>query len=352
MDREKRPLPVGPPSGRLSQPGLVIAGPFQSWNTNPKRFFFRLTQNLTSHAVHLIPKRADHSSDNEDERIEVDVKMVPWITLGEMITRFEVILFDSDGVLVRRPSAVPGAPEAIARLNSLEKPYFVLTNDASALPETRSALYTGLGLAIDASKIITSGLLLKDYFRSLNLVESTCVVLGTEDSACYVREAGGEVVSFENDFDVLVVGDQEGFPFLEATGKVLSSLFRRIDRGETPYMVVPNPDLIYPEGDGYNFASGAISQMFESAIALRYQGRFDLKFTRLGKPHSAMFEEVIRRCGTRDMVMIGDTPGTDIRGANQVGITSLLVETGVATADLSILPESDTPKYRMQSLTL
>ena len=276
--------------------------------------------------------------------------MVPWTSLGEMIASFEVILFDSDGVLTRWPSAVPGAPEAIARLNSLEKPYFVLTNDASALPETRSARYAELGLAIAPSKIITSGFLLKDYFLNLNLAGPRCVVLGTEDSASYVREAGGEVVSFEKDFDVLVIGDQEGFPFLEATGKVLSNLFLKIDRGETPFLVLPNPDLIYPEGDGYAFASGAVAQMFESAIALRYRDRLDLKFTRLGKPHPAMFEEVIRRCGTRCMVMIGDTPDTDIRGANQVGITSVLVETGVATADLSKLLEPDRPKYRIKSL--
>lgn len=156
--------------------------------------------------------------------------MVPWTSLGEMIASFEVILFDSDGVLTRWPSAIPGGPEAIARLNSLEKPYFVLTNDASALPETRSARYAELGLAIDPSKIITSGFLLKDYFLNLNLAGSRCVVLGTEDSASYVREAGGEVVSFEKDFDVLVIGDQEGFPFLEATRKVLSNLFLKIDR--------------------------------------------------------------------------------------------------------------------------
>ena len=278
--------------------------------------------------------------------------MVPWTSLDEMIASFEVILFDSDGVLTRWPSAVPGAPEAIARLNSLEKPYFVLTNDASALPETRSARYAELGLAIDPSKIITSGFLLKDYFLNLNLAGSRCVVLGPEDSASYVRQAGGEVVSFEQDFDVLVIGDQEGFPFLEATGKVLSNLFLKIDRGETPFLVVPNPDLIYPEGDGYSFASGAVAQMFESAIALRYRDSLDLKFTRLGKPHPAMFEEVIRRCGTRNMVMIGDNPATDIRGANQAGITSVLAETGVATADPSGLPESDRPKYRIRSLAL
>ena len=38
------------------------------------------------------------------------------------------------------------------------------------------------------------------------------------------------VVSFEDNFDVLVIGDQLGFPFLEATGAVLTNLFRQMDR--------------------------------------------------------------------------------------------------------------------------
>ena len=273
--------------------------------------------------------------------------MAQTTTLDELIGKFEVLLFDSDGVLARWPGVVPGAPEAIDRLNSLHKPYFVLTNDASALPETRAARYRELGLDIDADRIITAGSLLTAHFSELGITGSRCVVLGTEDSADYARAAGGEVVSFEDDFDVLVIGDQLGFPFLEATGTVLTNLFRKLDLGETPHLVLPNPDVIYPEGGGFGFASGAMALMFESAMALRYPARHDLVFSRLGKPHPAMFEEAFRRSATRDAVMIGDTPGTDIRGANHVGIASVLMGTGVAIADPSNLPETDRPTYLM-----
>ncbi len=279
---------------------------------------------------------------------------MPYITFPELVERFDVILFDSDGVLVRWPSAIPHAPEAIARLNALGKPYFVLTNDASQVAETRAARYAELGLAIDPDKIISSGMLLKTWFADQGLRGSRCVVLGTEDSAKYVRDAGGEVVPFDEDFDVLVVGDQDGFPFLDATRAVLTTLFRKLDRGDTPRLVVPNPDLYYPERDGFGFASGTVAGMFESALALRYPDRPDLTFARLGKPHPAMFEEVLRRTHThtRNTAMIGDTPSTDIRGANNVGITSVLVETANAPINLSTLPRSDQPTYSLQSLAL
>ena len=65
-----------------------------------------------------------------------------------------------------------------------------------------------------------------------------------------------------------------------------------------------------------------------------------------------MFEEVFRRTHTRSMAMIGDTPSTDIRGANNVGITSVLVEMGGGLVDLGALLEGDLPGYRLRGLVL
>ena len=177
-------------------------------------------------------------------------------------------------------------------------------------------------------------------------------MLGTDDSVSYVDAAGGDVVSYVQEFDTLVLGDQSWPHFLETANGVLTALFNKIDEGRGVSLILPNPDLIYPDGDGFGFASGTAAMMFESALTLRYPGRSDLRFTRLGKPHAAMFGEALRRSGTMDMVMIGDTPETDIRGANAFGITSVLVETGTATVDVSLLPKHDSPDCRMRSLAL
>ncbi|MCY4367421.1 MAG: HAD hydrolase-like protein [Chloroflexi bacterium] len=276
----------------------------------------------------------------------------PYVTIGELLDQFEVILFDSDGVLVSWPSVIAGASEAIEFLNHEGRQYFVITNDASMIAATRAARYAELGLAIDPARIISSGMLLKTYFEQRGLGGARCVVLGTEDSASFVVDAGGQVVPSDADFDVLVIGDQEGFPLLETTGNVLGTLFRKIAGGEFPHLVLPNPDLYYPTGDGFSFASGAVAAMFESALVQRFPGHGGLTFSRLGKPHPAIFEEVIRRSGTESLIMIGDTPGTDIRGANNMGITSVLVNSGAAPIDLSTLPPSDIPTYRLKSLAL
>ncbi|HAC18921.1 MAG TPA: haloacid dehalogenase [Dehalococcoidia bacterium] len=271
-------------------------------------------------------------------------------TMQELIARYPVILFDSFGVLASSNAVLPGAVELIANLNAIAKTYFVLTNDASALPESRSENYAKLALNIKPEQIITSGGLLSRYFADEHLQGLRCVILGPEDSVRYVQIAGGEVVPIGADFDAVVIGDQSGFPFLETMDQVMTDLFRKTDNGENVRLILPNPDLIYPDGDGFGFASASIAMLLESALKLRYPERDDLHFIRLGKPHEAIFAEALRRSGTRDMVMIGDQLETDIKGANDFGLDSVLVGTGIAALDLSWAPESMRPTYTLRSL--
>ena len=271
-------------------------------------------------------------------------------TMQELIARYPVILFDSFGVLASSNAVLPGAVELIANLNTIAKTYFVLTNDASALPESRSENYAKLALNIKPEQIITSGGLLSRYFADEHLQGLRCVILGPEDSVRYVQIAGGEVVPIGADFDAVVIGDQSGFPFLETMDQVMTDLFRKTDNGENVRLILPNPDLIYPDGDGFGFASASIAMLLESALKLRYPERDDLHFIRLGKPHEAIFAEALRRSGTRDMVMIGDQLETDIKGANDFGLDSVLVGTGIAALDLSWAPESMRPTYTLRSL--
>lgn len=258
------------------------------------------------------------------------------------------MLLDAYGVLVSSRGPLPGAGEFIARLNRDGRRYFVVTNDASKLPETAAVRYRGFGLPLDAERIVTSGSLLAPYFAARKLAGAATCVLGPPDSVRYVEIAGGRIVSADTGFDILVVGDESGFPFLDTVDDALTSLVRAIDAGRSVRLIVPNPDLVYPRGDGgFGFASGTVARMFEEALAARYPQRDDLRFVRLGKPYPAIFEEVLRRSGTRSMVMIGDQLETDIRGARDFGIDSALVEGGVTA---STETDEIRPTWRLRSL--
>ena len=269
-------------------------------------------------------------------------------TIDELVERYTALLFDAYGVLSYSVGALPGAVELIDRLNRMGKPYYVLTNDSSALPESRAARYRKVGLNVDAAKIITSGSLLKGYFAERGLSGARCAVLGTEDSAEYVRLAGGEVVAAVDGFDVLVVGDQAGFPFVDGVDAALSALFEMFDAGDAPRLLLPNPDLVYPNDDGFGMASGSVALIIEAALRQRYPER-GIEFERLGKPNGAIFEAALELTGTMDMVMLGDTLETDIRGANAFGIDSALVAGGVTPAD-GLDGAADAPTYWVRGL--
>ena len=276
---------------------------------------------------------------------------IPKITMDALVDRYEVLLFDAYGVLVHFSGAMPGAAELIRRLNRSRKLYYILTNDASKLPTTAASRYQGYGLDIQATQIITSGILIKDFFKKHGLAGTRCVVLGPEDSRRYVEQADGRIVTPNQDFDVLVIADETGYPFLETIDQTFTSLCRLVDRGHHVHMLLPNPDLIYPKADqGIGFTAGSIAEIFESALKLRYPNRNDLVFTRLGKPETDLFKAAYARSHTRDMVMIGDQLETDMRGAHRFGIDAVWIHTGIIPDTWSQIPESLLPNFIMNSL--
>ena len=66
----------------------------------------------------------------------------------------------------------------------------------------------------------------------------------------------------------------------------------------------------------------------------------------------AIFQEAFRRSGAMDMVMIGDQIETDIRGANDFGIASALISTGISGYDATRLPQAERPDYLIESLAI
>lgn len=221
------------------------------------------------------------------------------------------------------------------------------------MPSTSAARYSRFGLGIEEGDILTSGMLLRDYYLREGLAGALTIVLGTEDSATYVRDAGGVVVSADDDrATVVVAADDDGYPFLETVNDVVTVLLRRLERGQATRLVLPNPDLVFPRGPGaFGITAGAVAATIEAVLRLRAPAG-DQRFVPLGKPNTPMFEAAARRfpdVDRRRMVMLGDQLGTDILGARQFGIDSVLVETGVAR--FAALDESDVrPTFTLPGL--
>ena len=278
-------------------------------------------------------------------------------TPTRLIEGYDALLLDAFGVLIDGQGALPGAPELIAHLNRTGHPFWVVTNDASRLPNSAAARYQALGLAIEADRVITAGSLLTHYFREHGLNGLRCAVIGPPDSEQYVAEAGGEVVPWQDAaasrVEALVVGDDGDFDFMSRMNEALSLLFRCCDAEQPLRLILPNPDLVYPAGPGrFGFTAGSIAMWFEAALAVRYPDRPRRTFTRLGKPYPAIFEEAAQRAASRRLVMVGDQLETDIRGARAFGIDAALVTFGLTGDDLGHLPPERRPTYLLRSWRL
>lgn len=272
--------------------------------------------------------------------------------MAALIQRYRVILLDAYGVLVNSEGALPGACALLDHLTRIRKPYYILTNDATKPPQIAASRYHGFGLTIEAERIISAGSLLPAYFRNHGLTGKPCAVLGPEGSLSYAEQAGARVVAPDEPFEVLIVADQTGFPFLAAVDAALTRLIRTIDSGRSVHLLLPNPDLIYPSPKGFGITSGSVALILEAALHLRYPHRDDLHFVPLGKPQPGLFEEAARRSNTRDMVMIGDQIATDITGARTFGVDSALLPGGVTGHDPGLLAGTIRPTYLLPSLHL
>lgn len=277
---------------------------------------------------------------------------LPETSLAQLARSHRALLLDAYGVLVDESGPLPHAAEAIAWLHREGVAFRVLTNDASRLPETMRARFVSFGMDIPAAAIVSSGALLAPYFTAHGLVGARAVVLGVPDAKGYVERAGGVVVEPDPDApaDVLVVSDTAGYPFLETLDQTLSMLFRAIDAGRVPKLVLPNPDLIYPRGQGlFGVTAGAVAVVLEAALAQRYPRQSGLTFDRLGKPHTPVFDAACASVGTRDVVMIGDQLATDIAGAARAGLASALVTSGTVREEEALHAEHR-PTWLLRSL--
>ncbi len=259
------------------------------------------------------------------------------ISPAELIARYDVFFLDIYGVLVRSDGVLPGAAGFLDRIRDAGKTAILLSNDASRSIASSWRRYSGYGLRIDPDQIITSGLLLKPHFARHNLAGAPTIVLGSADSAAYVRDAGGIPVAADDETArVLVCADDDGFPFLETLNDVVTTLFRRLEAGHHTDLLLPNPDLIYPASDRrFGITAGAMAAMLETILKLR-EGGDAMRFVPLGKPHPPIFEAGFARSPTKDktrMVMIGDQIVTDVRGATDFGIDSVFLQSGVGRPD-------------------
>lgn len=227
---------------------------------------------------------------------------------------YDLAMLDLDGVVYVGPDAVAGAPDHVARARSAGLRVAFITNNALRPPAAVAAHLRDLGIAAQADDVVTSAQAAAQLLLDRMGPGARVVVLGAEGLAEAVVAAGLAPVGVTDDAEALVTGYGP-----EVAWRDIMRAAVRIRDGL--WWVASNSDLTIPTPFGVAPGHGVLVETLR-----RFAGVDPVV---AGKPSRPLLDETVRRVGGTRPLMVGDRLDTDIEGAANAGIDSLLVLTGV-----------------------
>ncbi len=222
------------------------------------------------------------------------------------------VLLDIDGVLAVSWKSLPGAAETLSWLAEVRMPFRLVTNTSSRSRRQIAELLSGAGMEIDPSVILTS---VGSAARYLDAHYKNVGCFVVNEGALGEDLEGIEIVEAANAGVVLLggAGPSVGYRQLDAVFKLAV---------DGVPVVALHRNARYQTADGPALDMGAFIVGLEAAA--------DVEIPIVGKPAPAFFQAALDdlAIGPADVVMVGDDIGSDVRGAQAVGITGVLVRTG------------------------
>jgi HAD superfamily hydrolase (TIGR01450 family) len=251
---------------------------------------------------------------------------------------YDLAMLDLDGVVYVGPDAVPGAAGWIAEARAAGMRCAFITNNAARPPDRVAAHLTELGVAADPDDVVTSAQAACRLVLDRLEPGAEVALLGGPGLEAALREVGLVPVSVEDpDARALV------------TGYGPEVLWREVMRAAVRvrdglWWVASNTDYTIPTKYGVAPGHGMLVQSLTA-----FSGVSPLV---AGKPERPLLDETVRRVGGRRPLMVGDRLDTDIEGAANAGVDSLLVLTGVTgLAELVAASPVERPTYLSATLS-
>ncbi|GAA2310701.1 HAD hydrolase-like protein [Streptomyces kunmingensis] len=246
---------------------------------------------------------------------------------------YDTALLDLDGVVYAGGQAIAHAVDSLADAREAGMGLAYVTNNALRTPDAVAEHLCELGIPTEADDVITSAQAVARLISDQLPEGARVLVIGGEGLRVALRERGLEPVDSADDEPVAVVQGYGG-PDM-AWGRFAEACYAIA--GGVPWFA-SNTDLTIPSARGIAPGNGAAVEVVRIATGAEPQIA--------GKPLPPMHRETILRTGAKRPLVVGDRLDTDIEGAFNGEVDSLLVLTGVTDgAQLLAAPPQHRPTY-------
>jgi HAD superfamily hydrolase (TIGR01457 family) len=234
-------------------------------------------------------------------------------------------LLDMDGTFYLGDKIFDTSLAFIDKLGETGRDYMFLTNNSSHNVPFYVERLKKMGLEIDGSKIMTSGVATADYLKKHGYAGKRAFLLGNS----FLQEeltTNGVLIS-DDDPEYVILGFDTTLDYQKMT-RVCT-----LARQGLP-MIATHPDFNCPTPTGDIPDIGAIMAFINASTGRTAD-------VVVGKPNRYIFDAVMsaHHLKKEDLAMVGDRLYTDIKSGKQNGITSILVLTG--ETDQAMLENSE-----------
>ncbi len=232
----------------------------------------------------------------------------------------QALIIDMDGVLWRGRTFLPGVMEFFTALRQQSLPFILATNNSTATPQGVVERLAGSGVQVLPQEVLTSSLATASYLREQLEPGATLHVVGELALQDALRSAGFILTGESRHVDAVVVGFDRNISWEKLTKAALAIQFGAL-------FVGTNPDKSFPIEEGQAPGNGA----FITAIEVTTK----VKPVIVGKPEPLLYQQAAERLQvpTEGILVVGDRLETDILGAQHARMASVLLLSGVTSAD-------------------
>jgi len=242
------------------------------------------------------------------------------------LPHFSALIIDMDGVLWEGLEALPGLIPFFDTLRKNNTSFILATNNASLTQQQYIDKLKKMGVTVSADEVLTSSMATAQYLSELTTPKTTRLfVIGEEglrqplvDKGFILTDSQSFIESEPADYVVCGLDRQLSW-------KKLATASLHLNAGAQ--FIATNADTTLPTEQGPVVGNGAILAALETASQKAP--------TVIGKPGATMYQHAmsILNATPEQTVAIGDRLNTDILGAVNTGIRSIMVLTGISSRE-------------------